>query len=155
MWPFTSWSEQHHVENAISKKRIARDAALQDGIRLANNASESDDAQFLLANADQIVNKTQSRVWRCTRVLEAYIRSAGRAQARTNCLTEILFVQALEEAKRLDKWISSATESEIKAKLLLGVPVSIKDMFDVKGVDTTSGFARWVPGQMIQSPMLI
>lgn len=53
-----------------------------------------------------------------------------------NCLSEVIFDQALEAAQRLD------TEYETKGVprgLLHGLPISLKDCFKVEGTDATIG----------------
>lgn len=106
-------------------------------------ASVDDDIQYLSASAAQIASRVRTREWSARRVMEAYVRSAARAHARTNCLTEIMFVQALDEADRLDDFIKNASQQELDRKLLIGVPASIKDHLDYKGVDNSRGFVRY------------
>lgn len=57
--------------------------------------------------------------------------------AQTNCLSEPLFGRALEQAQYLDKYFS---ETGKLIGPLHGVPVSVKDQFNVEGVDTTLGY---------------
>ncbi|KAI5365423.1 putative amidase signature domain-containing protein [Septoria linicola] len=65
-------------------------------------------------------------------VAEAYISRAITSHQKTNCLTEIMFDQALEQARRLDE---QATVGPLH-----GVPMTLKDQFDVEGFDTTLGY---------------
>ncbi|KAG8871729.1 hypothetical protein FRB97_008346 [Tulasnella sp. 331] len=69
------------------------------------NTSPSSDQKYLLANAKQIVEhiKNGDNDWTSERVLIAYARQAIRAQDATNCLTEVMFAEALEEARALDR----------------------------------------------------
>lgn len=60
--------------------------------------------------------------------------------AQTNCLTEIFFTEALATAKKIDAEYA-ATGKAIGP--LHGLPVSLKDNFNVKGLDTTVGFIAW------------
>lgn len=58
-------------------------------------------------------------------------------QSQTNCLTEIVFEEAIRKARSLDKYY------EINGKSigpLHGIPITVKDQFNVKGVDTTLGY---------------
>lgn len=62
---------------------------------------------------------------------------------QTNCLTEIFFDDAIERAKKLDE--------EYKAKPggkslppLFGLPVSLKDSFQISGYDTSTGLGCYV-----------
>ncbi|KAL2818140.1 amidase signature domain-containing protein [Aspergillus granulosus] len=67
----------------------------------------------------------------------AFCKRAAIAQQMTGCLTEIFFDRALESAKALDKELEST--GKVKGPLH-GVPVSVKDRFDVQGFDTTVGW---------------
>ena len=56
---------------------------------------------------------------------------------QTNCLTEVCFEEALEQARALD------AEFEITRQPkgpLHGIPITLKDQFNVKGLDTTLGY---------------
>ncbi|GAQ41146.1 hypothetical protein AtubIFM56815_009680 [Aspergillus tubingensis] len=67
----------------------------------------------------------------------AFIRRAVVAHQLTNCLTEIVFEDALEQARQLDHAFNQT--GQIKGPLH-GIPVTVKDQFNVKGVDTTLGY---------------
>ncbi|CAG8116304.1 unnamed protein product [Penicillium olsonii] len=70
-------------------------------------------------------------------VTRAYIKRSVVAQQLTNCLTEILFEDALEQARQLDlEWKETG---RLKGPLH-GIPITLKDQFNVKGVDTTIGY---------------
>lgn len=55
-----------------------------------------------------------------------------------NCLTEIFFDDALERAKRLDKHLE---EQGFPIGPLHGVPISLKDSYNIPGFDSSSGIA--------------
>ncbi|KIV89298.1 hypothetical protein, variant [Exophiala mesophila] len=62
---------------------------------------------------------------------------AAQVHQQVNCLTEVLFDSAVKDADRLDEFFSA------NGKLvgpLHGIPVTLKDQFDVKGVDSTIGY---------------
>jgi amidase len=58
---------------------------------------------------------------------------------QTNCLSEINFESALTQAVALDA--AFAESGSVGA--LHGLPVSLKDNFNVEGLDTTLGFVAW------------
>ena len=56
---------------------------------------------------------------------------------QVNCLHEIFFDAALADAQRLDDYY---TEHKKPIGPLHGLPVSLKDQFHVKDVETTMGY---------------
>ncbi|KAI0401086.1 amidase signature domain-containing protein [Xylaria palmicola] len=70
-----------------------------------------------------------------TEVTSAFSKRAAMAQQLTNCLTETLFEEAQQRAKYLD-------DLRAKGKLagpLHGLPISLKDSYQVKGTQATIG----------------
>jgi len=59
---------------------------------------------------------------------------------QTNCLTETLFPSALETAKALDDYFTKT--GKLKGPLH-GVPISIKDNFQIAGKASSAGFVGW------------
>ncbi|KAJ5362307.1 hypothetical protein N7541_003151 [Penicillium brevicompactum] len=70
-------------------------------------------------------------------VTRAYIKRSVVAHQLTNCLTEILFEDALEQARQLD--VEFKETGRLKGPMH-GIPITLKDQFNVKGVDTTLGY---------------
>ncbi|KZV71564.1 amidase signature enzyme [Peniophora sp. CONT] len=131
MWPFSSRNP------AVEAKLAARDTVLST----AHDFSEAEHQSFLNATATEIVRRIEKGEWTASTVLEAYIARAAQAQEQTLCLTEVFFEQARADAKQLDE------EFERTKKLrgpLHGVPLSLKDMFQVTGVDNSIGFTTWI-----------
>jgi amidase len=84
-WPFaTSWKTKRDAKLAQRSTDLQRGAdALGDRI----NVSLKEDLPYLSATASEIVRKiTNDKEWTATRVLEAFIRAALRAQDSVNCL---------------------------------------------------------------------
>lgn len=83
-----------------------------------------------------IVEKTHAGIWAAEDVAAAFCHRASIAHQLTNCLHETFFNAAIEDAKRLDKYYA-----QHKAPIgpLHGLPVSLKDQFHVKGVETSMG----------------
>lgn len=59
---------------------------------------------------------------------------------QTSCLTEIFFEQAQERARHLD---ALRTKGEVVGPLH-GLPISLKDSFQVRGTDATLGFIAYL-----------
>lgn len=66
----------------------------------------------------------------------AFAKRAALAHQLTTCLTEIYFEEAFAVAKALDSHLLTTGKT---VGPLHGLPVSIKDLFSVKGVDTSIG----------------
>lgn len=58
-----------------------------------------------------------------------------------NCLHEIFFDAAIADAERLDQYFERYGKT---IGPLHGLPVSLKDQFHVKGVETTMGYVGWL-----------
>ncbi|KAL2357109.1 acetamidase [Cryomyces antarcticus] len=71
-------------------------------------------------------------------VVTAFCKRAAIAHQLTNCLTEIMFEDALSRAKKLDEHLKR-TGKPIGP--LHGVPISLKDTFRVPGYDASIGIA--------------
>ena len=71
-------------------------------------------------------------------VTAAFCKRAAIAQQLTNCITEPLFSSAIARAKELDASLSQ--EGRVFGPLH-GLPISIKDSFDIAGVDSSIGVA--------------
>lgn len=63
--------------------------------------------------------------------------SAGAALTHNTSLTEVRFYEALQRAKELDDYFNA---NRRLIGPLHGVPVTLKDQFDLKGADTTLGY---------------
>ncbi|PLN82898.1 amidase signature enzyme [Aspergillus taichungensis] len=71
----------------------------------------------------------------------AFCKRAALAQQLTGCLTEIFFDRALAQARERDAYLQRTGRL---MGPLHGLPVSIKDRFDVEGFDTTVGWVGLV-----------
>ncbi|EST07257.1 Amidase [Kalmanozyma brasiliensis GHG001] len=102
---------------------------------------EEGDLDILSADIEGITSAIKAGRWTSTRVLCAYVRATRRAQIRTNCLTEVFVDKALLRAAELDAHFSKTGEL---VGPLHGVPISLKDTFNLKGVKSTLGFSKWI-----------
>ncbi|KAH9991131.1 amidase signature domain-containing protein [Russula vinacea] len=134
MWFFTS--PRNPYRETIEAKRSRR----ADALGHAPAFSADRHQKYLNATASQIVENIEAGTWTASGVLEAYVARAAQAQQAMNCLTEVFFEEAKEEALRLDA--EFAATGRLKGPLH-GVPISAKDQFDVKGFDSTIGYTQW------------
>ncbi|KAG8628828.1 hypothetical protein KVT40_002693 [Elsinoe batatas] len=93
------------------------------------------------SDATEIVNKAADKTWTSLEITQAFAHRAAIAHQLVNCLHEIFFEDAYATAKELDEYL----ERNGKPKgPLHGLPVSLKDQFHVKGVDTHMGYVGWL-----------
>lgn len=83
-----------------------------------------------------LLNKLKSAEWTSEAVVTAFCKRASIAQQLFNCAAEVLFDEAIITAKRLDEHLRSTGQP---AGPLHGLPISIKDIFNVAGHLNTSG----------------
>ncbi|KAH8898409.1 amidase [Thozetella sp. PMI_491] len=93
------------------------------------------------SDAVQIVRRTTAGKWTATEVVTAFCHRAALAHQLTNCLHEVFFDQAIEHAKLLDANLATGIGP---IGPLHGLPVSFKDQFHVRGVETTMGYVGWI-----------
>ncbi|EEH22153.1 hypothetical protein PABG_04364 [Paracoccidioides brasiliensis Pb03] len=91
-----------------------------------------------VTDASTLLSKISTRELSSLEVTTAFCKRAAVAHQLINCCTEMFFERALEQAKQLDEHLAR-TGSLIGP--LHGLPISIKDGFDIEGVDTTVGWS--------------
>ncbi|KAJ4502144.1 hypothetical protein HRR78_007196 [Exophiala dermatitidis] len=134
-------------EAAILKKKAQRTASIQKFSRLEKSAERSTFAERLVGNVDvPTLTKLYAEgnitvedivVAFIARGASCFSQMALLTSSETNCLTEVLFENALQQARELDRYHRQHREL---IGPLHGVPVSLKDQFDIAGVDTTFGY---------------
>lgn len=88
-----------------------------------------------------IAEKVAAGAWSAVDVTEAFCHRASLAHQLVNCLHETFFQGALASAKALDDYFAKHKRT---IGPLHGVPVSLKDQFHVKDVETTMGYVGWI-----------
>ncbi|KAB8225849.1 amidase signature domain-containing protein [Aspergillus novoparasiticus] len=125
-----SWTE------VVTAKRAIRDTQIRKHEATNRNGS------FDILGADIAEVKTLTNLLGSGQVsaedmIRAYIGRACEAQRKTNCLTEICFDDAIDQARHLDNF--QRTHGRLIGPLH-GVPMSVKDQFNIKGLDSTLGY---------------
>ncbi|EON62436.1 hypothetical protein W97_01658 [Coniosporium apollinis CBS 100218] len=97
--------------------------------------------EITAASASLILTNIKGRTWSAEEVTRAFCKRAGLAHVLVNCLSETLFDEAIATAKSLDSHLNSTGET---VGPLHGLPISLKDNFNIIGKDSTVGFVSWV-----------
>ncbi|CAG7945448.1 unnamed protein product [Penicillium nalgiovense] len=66
--------------------------------------------------------------------------------SQTRCLTETFFERALQRAKDLDEKLS---KTGTPVGPLHGLPINLKDCFNIKGITSTIGFASFIKNRPV------
>ncbi|KAJ3324186.1 hypothetical protein HDU93_002855 [Gonapodya sp. JEL0774] len=111
-------------------------SVVPDGLSLTPRQTAITSTMDAAALAAEIASGTFTSL----EVTEAFILRAIIAQVYTNCLTEILFQDAIQQAKQLDEYYQSTGKT---IGPLHGVPCSVKDQCNVKGYDSSLGYIAW------------
>ncbi|KAF1815474.1 amidase signature enzyme [Eremomyces bilateralis CBS 781.70] len=74
-------------------------------------------------------------------VTTAFCKRAAIANQLVNCLTEVMFDEAVERAKELDEHFERTGKPLGR---LHGLPISLKDSFNVKGVQSAIGYVSFL-----------
>lgn len=111
------------------------------------------------STATHILAKIASKSWTSEEVTRAFCKRAAAAQQlvgffkcslweafadkapQTNCLTDLFFEEALAQAKSLDEHLQRTGKPRGPFH---GLPISLKDNFNIKGKDSTVGFTSLV-----------
>ncbi|KAL4871987.1 hypothetical protein BDV12DRAFT_183279 [Aspergillus spectabilis] len=139
-------------EQTVSRKRALRDQALKPylvsnvenrlprirNVQLRSCLNEDPLVQEItdINSIPALVENLQKRHYSAEQVTQA-CEPQLTPPFQTNCITEVIFEAALTQARELDRELSET--GKLKGPLH-GVPVTVKDQFDVKGYDSTIGY---------------
>ncbi|CAN9340593.1 unnamed protein product [Alternaria alternata] len=93
------------------------------------------------SSAIHILDQIASKTWSAEDVTIAFCKRAAAAQQLTNCLSDVFFNEAVQQAKSLDDHLQRTGKT---VGPLHGLPISLKDNFNIKGKDSTVGFTSLV-----------
>ncbi|KAJ4127012.1 hypothetical protein NW768_008633 [Fusarium equiseti] len=106
---------------------------------------EKDEISITAMTSVPLLKALSERKLSAVQVATAFCKRAAVAHQINNFLHEIFFDQALERAKYLDDYFAKHNKP---LGPLHGLPISLKDQFHVKGVDTTMGYIGWIGGNL-------
>ncbi|BGP15790.1 hypothetical protein JCM10213_005728 [Rhodosporidiobolus nylandii] len=105
-----------------------------------------------LDELEELASRLAQGIYTALEVTTAFCKRAAIAQQLTNCLTEIFFEDALARAAQLD---ASFRATGKPVGPLHGVPISLKDQFDVEGTELTMGYASYLGRISAQNSSLV
>ncbi|KAJ1299396.1 hypothetical protein OPQ81_011133 [Rhizoctonia solani] len=129
-------TNQESWEIAAALKRQDR----KNVVTLTHARLTDRERSFLASDATDLAHRLATRECTALEVTTAFCKATYAAQELTNCVTEVMFDQALARARELDAHL---LETGKVVGPLHGVPVSIKDHISVKGEDSACGYVAW------------
>lgn len=142
-------------EESATKKRATLAALIPEPWRLTSDQLPAESERSVIAfveksnlltaeelsitelRVEQLAQKIANGECTATEVCQAYCHRAALAHQLVNCLSEINFRAALEQARELDDYFQTHGRT---VGLLHGVPVSLKDQYRVKGLESSIGY---------------
>ena len=141
-------------KSIAAKKQEERDSRIPKEWRLKTSTSDGDNLLQLPStcgiltdqelkiteqyDATGLLSELAQGNFKAEQVVRAFAKRAAICQQATNCLTEILFEDALVRARELDAHFKK-TGRPIGP--LHGLPISLKDTLKIKGYDASVGVA--------------
>ncbi|KAL3301879.1 acetamidase [Colletotrichum asianum] len=140
--PAQTWQE------VVAKKQLQRQEAIAAAVlKASTNVNGSSEAITAIPDAEALVEKISRGEVSSEAVIKAYIKKAIETHEKSPAkfcptklhpsLTEVPFEEALERARDLDAYFA---KNGTVVGPLHGVPVTLKDQFNVKGFDSTLGY---------------
>ncbi|KAJ7106593.1 general amidase [Mycena epipterygia] len=124
------WIIEPPPKTQLNVMDVPRQCGLLNALEL--EITETVDVQVIL-------EKLRLAEWSSVQVTTAFYKRAIIAQQLTNCLTEIFVERALERARELDAHLS---RTGTVVGPLHGLPISLKDQFTMKGLETIIGYVK-------------
>ncbi|KIK70773.1 hypothetical protein GYMLUDRAFT_32823 [Collybiopsis luxurians FD-317 M1] len=114
-----------------------------DVSRIPETCGLLDATEVEITNSDVsvLLDKLAKGHWTSVSVTKAFYKRAIIAHQLTNCLTEIFIEKALSRAAELDEHLK--TKGTVVGPLH-GLPVSLKDQINIKGLEACMGYVSWV-----------
>ncbi|KAL4871744.1 hypothetical protein BDV12DRAFT_206028 [Aspergillus spectabilis] len=89
----------------------------------------------------ELVARMENGTLTAVEVVTAFCKRAAYAHQLSNLLLEIRFPEAIERARELDAYFQ---DHKRLVGPLHGIPLTLKDQFHIKGLDTSMGFIGWI-----------
>ncbi|VDK20434.1 unnamed protein product [Anisakis simplex] len=118
------------------------------GVVLRKRNVPKPENSLLLMSAKQAADRIRKREIKSIDLIEAYINRIEQVNGITNSVVENNFDEARQNAREVDTILDSIDEKGeafdelMNAKPLLGVPFTVKDCIEVKGMHCTAGLVN-------------
>ncbi|KAH3663400.1 hypothetical protein OGAPHI_005390 [Ogataea philodendri] len=140
-----------------TEKRAAREACIPKEWKFESPYSEKDDVSVVdlvpthlsekeleitnITDPERLALKIATKQYTSKEVALAFSHRAAVAHQYTNCVTEFMFDYAISRAEYLDDYLEKNGKT---VGPLHGLPISLKDSFNVPGYDSTIGYISYI-----------
>ncbi|KAG6880003.1 hypothetical protein C0992_008210 [Termitomyces sp. T32_za158] len=142
-WKYLSASKKSSQQASIPKEWILTDPPSSNELNVLNfpetcGLLTAKEVEITNTHVEVLLKKLANAEWSSVAVTTAFAKRAIIAHQLTNCLTEVFIERALAHAAELDAHLQAS------GKFGIGLPVSLKDQVNIKGIESTVGYASWV-----------
>ncbi|CAI6339842.1 unnamed protein product [Periconia digitata] len=130
--------QEYIIPQDIFPSQSQSDATL---FRKSSGWFTENELEITSSDACAILEKLKTSKWSSEEVTRAFCKTAAAAHQLTNCLTDFFPGEAIARAKSLDEHLARTGNPKGP---LHGLPISLKDNFNVEGKDSTIGFVSLV-----------
>jgi amidase len=157
-------------QDIVARKRAQRDAKIPSEWKIPKELLPTAETDFVQdfpatsgffterelliteSTASEIVEKIANADYTAVEVIKAVCKRAAVAQQLLNCVTEIYFEEAIKRAEELDEYFKREGKT---VGPLHGLPVSLKDQFSLKGLDSTIGYVSYAEKPATEESTLV
>ncbi|KAH9474405.1 Acetamidase [Psilocybe cubensis] len=102
---------------------------------------DAKEVEITNSDVDALLEKLATGKWTAVEVTIAFSKRAIIAHQLVNCLTEIFIERAVARAAELDDHLKRTGRV---VGPLHGLPISLKDQVNIKGLESTLGYVSWI-----------
>ncbi|KAG9243086.1 amidase signature domain-containing protein [Calycina marina] len=154
-WEDIAKDKKSRIANSIPKEWRIESLLLDDNVMgYAESSGILSDEELAItgSTAVDLVARMASGELTSVAVTTAFCKRAALAQQLTNCTLEFFPKLALRRAQELDEHFKSTGKV---VGPLHGLPISLKDQFRVKEIETSMGYVAWIGNYEKENSVLV
>ncbi|KAJ6575357.1 general amidase [Mycena capillaripes] len=156
-WQEIAAEKKSHQLDGVPKEWLTSNLPSEQQLKVIDFPQESSvlsalDLEITESSVASLLSNLASSKWSSVQVTTSFYKRAIVAQQLTNCLTEIFVDRALARAKALDEHLQKTGEV---VGALHGLPISLKDQINIKGIESTMGYVSWIGKFLEKNSVLV
>ncbi|KDR72742.1 hypothetical protein GALMADRAFT_143024 [Galerina marginata CBS 339.88] len=139
-----SFSPSAH-QRACARKQTERQSKIDSLPAIYSTPLSLSEEKIHALSISQLVSQCRSGTIAPSAIMVAYAKKTLLAQKATNCISDIMFDEALA-IPPVANWgpgvdLDAGVNETVRERTLMGVPVSLKDTIDIEGHDSTISYS--------------